>query len=789
MTFAVKRARQQIARLLLVLLAGLLVVAGVGGTAALSGRLVDDGLHRIATAADPASRAATVSALSAADPAAQDQAVRAAIGRAFGGAPIEVGRIAVSEISLGTPEAVQAIAGRAAHDAGALEDGAWPTRAGDAAVLAAAAARRGWHIGDRIRLGSATAGGDVVVTVVGIWRAKDPADPVWAGNPAVGSGDSQGAAGPVLIRDADMARLGTTPTVTWTIEPAGLSARTLDAYRAGVGALTDLPEKVDPDSRSSTRIGGGLDGLLDRLTRAVTIARGTLIVPAAIILTLGAIAVTVILAALTGARREELALRRARGSSGTQIATAAAGEAASFVGAGAALALLLLVSARAGGTAAFLAAGVLVCVAGGAAGVTAVRASDPRGAGRSDAGRGILAVLLVPLAIALVIAGLAVWQLVAQRGVLAPDGSADPVASSAGAAAMLAAALAVPVLAVILAAIAERAARGSRGIMPVLPLRRIARRAGLVAVANLCLALASASVTLALGAQPLATVAERSATSAALGLDVRVSVSDSRAALPSVADTTALPSVTGATEVLHRGLVVGADTVDLVAADVAALPVPAGVRSVVVARSGAALPVAVTSSFAQRLGATTGTGFTATVQPDGARLTVRIVAILADIPGIGSAPGVLADRAGVMSAMEADTQAAVSADELWIATTDPAAVAATIRSRATDPVRILTPAAVSDAPITGTTSILLAVGAVAAALLGVLGFLAATASDRARGADERTVLRSLGLRPSRQSAGRAGEIVGIAFVAILGGVAAGLVVTAVVLPVMWGSGS
>jgi len=784
MTFAVRRARQQTARLLLVLLAAGLVVLGVGATETLSVRLVGDGVREVADHAEPGTRVATVTALRAEDADAQDRAVRAAIAKALAGAPVAVSRMAVSEISVGNPDAVQAIGGEDIADRGDLVDGVWPRRAGEAAVLAAAAETRGWRLGDRIPLGADPSGGIVDVTVVGTWTAKDPADPTWAGNPAVASGDSDGAAGPVLVTADDMTRLWTTPTVTWIIQPTALTTDRTDGYRAGLARLAQLPAQVDADNNSNTAVGGSLGDLLDRQTRAVAVARGMMAVPTVIIVALGAIAIAVILTASAGARREELRLIRARGSAATGIAAAAAGEAIAATGIGAVLAVTALVPAGAPGASTIVAVALTVLVAAGAAAFTAVRASAPAGAARSDAGRGIVLALVLPALIVAALAGFALWQLFTQGGVIADDGAADPVASAAGAASLLALGLLVPVLAVLAAAIAERSARRGRGIMPVLPLRQIARRAGVAAVAILCIALAAGSATMAVRAGPLAAAVDRSAVRGALGLDVRASVGGQHAVPLTAAEAAALPTVTGAAEVLSRDADVGADTVAFIGVDPSAAALDASDRAALTAGSGGVLPIAITTALAQRLGAAHGTRFTITLRPEGTRLPAEVAAILPTIAGIGSSPGILADRTTATSMAEG-----LPANELWVATSDPSSVAAAIRSRASTPVRILTPAAVSDGPITRSSAILLDMGSAAAALLGLLGFLSAVAADRSRRTEERTVLRALGLSTARQRSARFGEVTSIAIFGALGGVAAGLAVVAVVLPVMWGSGS
>ncbi|MBS1672376.1 MAG: hypothetical protein JSS74_00220 [Actinobacteria bacterium] len=790
MTFARKRSGQQLPRLLLVCLAALVVVLGVGGMDLLGTGLVDTGIRTVADAAETATRAARVTALQADDARRQDRDVRAAVGRAFP-APIAIGRLAVSEISVGNPDAVQAIGGDGVTGRARLVDGAWPSRAGEAAVQAAAAEARGWRRGDRIALGAAADGGVVEVTVVGTWTAKDPADPYWAGDPAVASGHSNGAAGPVYITDDDMTRLWTTPTVTWTVRPTALAADRLGAYRAGLARLHGVPAEVDPGNRSNTAVSGDLATLLDRLTRAVTVAQGTRIVPAAIIVVLGAIAITVILAALTGARREELRLVRARGAAVRDIALAATGEALAATGTGAVLALLVLRPAGVAGFSSLIAAGLTVLIAAAVAAITAVRTSSLMTVARSDAGRGVAVALLLPALGAAAIAGFALWQLDAQGGVLAPDGSADPIASSAAAAALLALALFVPVLAVLVAAVAERVARRSRGILPVLPLRQIARRAGIAAVAILCIALAAGAATMAAGSGSLGASADRAAVRAAVGADLRVSV-DAQHALPlDVGEVVHVPRVSAAVTVLSRDATVGSDTVAFLAADPAGLEVAPATRTALARDDGAAVAVAITTTLADRLSAVVGTRFTAAILPEGYSVSVEVATIVADLPGIGGGAGILADEAAVdaVLALTGGSGATPTPNQLWITTADPDAVAATLRARSDAPLRIATAATASAAPITGTSTLLLSVGALAAVLLGLLGFLAASASDRSRRAEERLALRALGLSAARQRSSRLGEVAALALFGLLGGAAAGLVVTAAVLPLMWGSGS
>ena len=153
--------------------------------------------------------------------------------------------------------------------------------------------------------------------------------------------------------------------------------------------------------------------------------------------------------------------------------------------------------------------------------------------------------------------------------------------------------------------------------------------------------------------------------------------------------------------------------------------------------------------------------------------------VLDDLPGVGDGWGV-AVSPDELSAAGVD----LPPDELWLRSETPEQLAGQLRAHTTHPVRILTAAQVSAAPVTSVTPALLAAGSLVAAVLGVIGFLAASSATARARRDESFVLRALGLRPSHQRVLRLGETSGVAVYAVLTGAALGAIVAAAVLPII-----
>jgi len=781
MAFAVRRAGEHLARLLLLALVVGVVVAGIGGIDAAADRMLTDGASRVLADAEPAARTVRVTALEAADGDAQDAAVRRAVDDAFGDLDVTVSRLTMVESAVDVP-GEEEVTLRLRDDAripdlAALTAGEWPRSPWDIALAEAAADRLDLAVGDTVTVGGAA------LTVVGSWTASDPTDPAWYGDPAVASGQSGGVVGPAAVAPGALADLPDTPTITWEIAPTGTDLADLPRLQRALADLRSLPDAVDPQRQRSTRVIGALGDTVQRQTAAVGATRGLLIAPQLSIGLLGALVFGIVLSAQVTAREEELVLLRARGASGRRLAGAAAIEAAVFSAAGALVALVALAYTT-GVTAAVLlaaagATGFAALVAAILTVRTAARADIVRpGAERSDAGARSVRMLLVPAGIAVALAALSGAQLFGTGGIIRGGGAPDPLAASAPALLLVAACALAPLIAGPLAAVLERALRRSSGIAPVLPLRQISRRMGSTAVAILCLALAAASVAVAVAAPAQTDAAEQRTRTALLGWDVRVIA---EGGLDTDADAASTwTGVSDVAEVLHTPLTIGSDLTALIAAPPRAL----GLADPLPSAADGTVPAAVTRSLAERLGAREGTVFTARIRGVARPVKVTVDRIVDAVPGVGGARGV-AVAPEALQAAGVD----LAPDELWLRTGTPDTVAAQLRAEATHPVRILTVAQVSSAPVTAVAPVLLAAGAMVAAVLGLIGFLAASSATARERRGEAFVLDALGLAPARRRALRTGETAGVAVYAVLAGAVLGAVVAALVLPVVLGVGS
>ncbi|MEV7631027.1 hypothetical protein AB0N64_01320 [Microbacterium sp. NPDC089318] len=790
MTSAVRRAGEQVSRLSLLALIVALVVAGVGGIATTADRMLTAGAEEIMRHAEPAARSVRVVATESDDPAVQDEKVRDAIVAAFDTTPVVIARQSTLEVPLAAPRGeatrIRLLADDRITELATLTEGEWPQHPGQIALADAAAERLGVGLGDRLRI--ATSGGEPVppardhpaLEIVGTWRADDPAGAVWHGDPSVTSGESDGVVGPAVVAADSLAAQADSPTVNWQITPVRTDLASLPGLQRGVSRLDAIPETIDPQRTESTRVAGDLAQTLERQSAAVAATRGLLIAPQLIIVLLGALVLGMVFSSLSTARVDELGLLRARGASARRLALAAAGEAAVFASAGAVAAigaLVVLVGVTA--EALIIAAGTVVS-AGWLAALfavrSAVRADAARSAGqRDDAGLRSLTTLLLPAGIAVVLGALAGWQLFATRTMVRPDGTTDAVAAVAPTLLLISACVLVPLAAGPLAALGDRVLRGTRGISPILPLRQLARRMSTVAVAILCLSLAAAAAVLA-GMTPAATeAAEQRTVGAMLGADVRL-ISDDRLTT-TAADVSGWDAVGTASEILHTPLTVGSDTATLIAGPASAVGMP---ETLPEGRADT-LPAQITTSLADRLGADQGTVFTARIRSINQPISIEVAGVVDSLPGVGTGFGVATDPAA-LDKRGLDRPA----NELWLTSDDPQQSAERLRAQAVHPVRILTAAQVSAAPITSVAPAMLSAGALVAALLGAIGFIAASSATARSRRDEQLVMRALGLAPRAQRLMRTGESVGIALYAIVAGAALGAAVAAAALPIVLG---
>ena len=790
MTSAVRRAGEHVGRLSLLALVVALVVAGVGGIATAADRMLTAGAAQILRDAEPAARSVRVVATESDDAAAQDQKVRDAVAAAFDGTSFVIARQVSLELPLAAPRGdaarLRLLADDRIRGLAELTAGEWPQHQDQVALPDAAAQRLGLGVGDSLAL--AAPGGEpahdrAALEVVGTWRANDPAGTEWHGDPSVASGESDGVIGPAVVVAEMLAEQADSPTASWEITPVGTDLAALADMQRGVDRLDALPETIDPQRTESTRVAGDLAQTLRRQSAAVAATRGLLVAPQLIIALLGALVLGSVLSSLSAARIGELVLLRARGASARRLARSAAGETAVFAAAGAAAALGAL-TVLVGVSAAVLtiAGGVVVFAALMAALLavrSAVRAETVRPeAQRSDADLRSLTTLLVPAGVAIMLGALAGWQLFTTRAVARSDGVADPLAAAAPTLLLIAVCTLAPLAAGPLAALGERMLRGTRGISPILPLRQLARRMNTVAVAILCLSLAAAAAALAVMAPAAADAAEQRTIPAMLGADVRLISVDGLTT--TAADVTGWDSVGTASEILHAPVTVGSDTATLIAGPDAAV----GLTESLPGRSGDTLPAQITAGLADRLGADPGTVFTARIRSINQPVSIEVAGVVDALPGVGTGLGIAIDPAALEK-----RGLARPANELWLTSDHPQRTAERLRAQAVHPLRILTAAQVSAAPVTSVAPTMLTAGALVAALLGAIGFIAVSSATARSRRDERLVLRALGLASRARRVMSVGESAGIALYAIIAGAALGAAVAAAVLPIVLGVGS
>jgi len=241
---------------------------------------------------------------------------------------------------------------------------------------------------------------------------------------------------------------------------------------------------------------------------------------------------------------------------------------------------------------------------------------------------------------------------------------------------------------------------------------------------------------------------------------------------------TSWSGVTRAADVLRTPVAVGADTVDLIAGP----PDVLGLSGA--GADGTALPAVITRSLADRLSARAGTVFSTRIRSVADPVNIEVTNVVDTMLGAGDG-WVIATSADALHG----TGAKLPDNELWVRSTTPAATAVQLRAQATHPVSILTAAQVSAAPVTSVAPALLMTGALVAAALGAIGFVAASSAATRGRHGESLLLRALGLRPGQQRALRLGEHLGVAAYALIVGGVLGAVVAIVMLPVILGMGS
>jgi len=448
--------------------------------------------------------------------------------------------------------------------------GRQPVPAVEAVLPQPAATALGLAADDRVRVKNRLTGAAVDVHVVGSYVPRDPGAAFWFGHELETSGRSRSTSfttlGPLVTgREAFLTRLPEAGTSTgrWRVAPLldELAAAEIDGVAAGVrglGARLAEQRLFSDTVGDTTSVSTGLPALLDRVARALVVARSTILIPVAQLVLLAGYALLLTARLLSEHRHVETALLRARGATTRQLMGLSLREGllltlpAALLGPPLA-ALVLQAVDRAGplasagirldasptpatwlvaGAAALACALALVLAAGSGAG-SYVESQQARG---RPSRRGLLQRAGVDLLL-LAVAALAYWQLRRYRSpVLADAGGglgADPLLVVGPALALLALAVLTLRLLPVLVRVAERVS-GRTTFTPALGTWQVSRRPARYAGPALLLVMALAIGTLSAGYSASWRRSQGDQAAFRVGADLRVT------APPAVRDTAGL---------------------------------------------------------------------------------------------------------------------------------------------------------------------------------------------------------------------------------------------------------
>ena len=196
------------------------------------------------------------------------------------------------------------------------------------AVSARAAARLGASVGKIITIRSPYDSKDATLRVSGIFRPDDAASPYWHLDPLGGHGIQQAGGyttyGPLFASAAEMRSGPLSATLAdWVAIPrSGASVAATGLQQLGVrldSALSQLTASTVAGNPVAT---SPLPALLARLSAAVLISRSLLLIGLLELLVLSVATLTLMARALSGERRAETALLRARGGAESQLVRA-----------------------------------------------------------------------------------------------------------------------------------------------------------------------------------------------------------------------------------------------------------------------------------------------------------------------------------------------------------------------------------------------------------------------------------------------------------------------------------
>ena len=684
--------------------------------------------------------------------------------------------------------------------------GTAPAAEGEAALHAAAADALGLALGDTITIDPDATADDAPRTLrlVATWLPIDAGNPLWFGDPTVGSGvDADGApVGPLLVDGAVLGSLSTDPVTRFTLTPTPgpVTVAALTTLANGLDGLARALRSDPEAGRGGLIFAGDLATTLRSVAGPLAAAEAVAPIPLSLIAVTGGVTIALLARLLVVSRAGETRLVRVRGASAARLIGIAGLEMLVVAGLAAAVSAggLALVAALTGSDALDPFTAPVAVALGAVLTQLALTAADVRRPlGESSARRASdrFAALPVLAVVALALAALTGWRIATLGAPLTETADGAPTIDLLAALAPVSALLLVAVITVALLAplarlIARRAA-ARPGLRAALAARQLARSAGVLAVPVLLITLATGGVVTAATFDGTWAAANEQAASLRTGGDLRVVLPSAPGSLPAAGELVdgvdldamlAADGVRDARVVLTAGVRVQADDVSLVAVPASGAASSAGDESTAPAPDeGAApaggLPVTVSPAFAARYNLAVGD--TAQLSITGGRLTVA-VADIAAVPGASAALAVGVDRDDLVATLAVDDRRVPFTAEVWVDAVDVPAAAAALRDAV--PAGSLIERSDGDARLVAPARLTLWIGAAAGLLLALVA-LAATAAtiDRAR-QGELAGLRALGVPGRVLGRARAGELGLAAGIAAVVGGAGGALVAGAVMP-------
>jgi len=192
------------------------------------------------------------------------------------------------------------------------------------------------------------------------------------------------------------------------------------------------------------------------------------------------------------------------------------------------------------------------------------------------------------------------------------------------------------------------------------------------------------------------------------------------------------------------------------------------------------LPIVISQGAADSAGIEVGAKPDLTIVALG-RLPATVVAISPVTPGSASGEGILVDLDALQDAALREDLGPVAANQLWIATDDPAGASAALSDRVPVGSLVETRAPVAADLVLGSARVAVWIAAAATGILALLAVAAGMLTELTSRRAQVGVLRSMGVRPREQGRGRVLEWTVLLGLALLAGLIAGTVVSTLVV--------